>query len=113
LDRIDIHVGVARIEYRELSAKEPAEPSATVRARVVAARRRRSLMQAAGGEPGLTAEAEALLARAALHMALSGRAMKRVAAVARTIAHLSASDEVGPGHLAEALGYRRPDELAL
>jgi len=43
---------------------------------------------------------------------LSGRGRARVARAARSIAALAAADEVGPDHVAEALAYRSPQELA-
>jgi magnesium chelatase family protein len=59
-----------------------------------------------------SAEASALLDRAAERLPLSGRGRARVARVARTIAALADADEVGAEHLAEALSYRSPAELA-
>src|SRR5690242_12624254 len=67
LDRIDLYVDVPSIDVSELRATVGEETSATVRARVAAARRRRQL----GAAMRLTTAAEALLARAARNMSLS------------------------------------------
>jgi magnesium chelatase family protein len=59
-----------------------------------------------------TAEADELLTRAVERLPLSGRGRARVAALARTIAALAGAAEVLPEHVAEALSYRPPKELA-
>jgi predicted ATPase with chaperone activity len=78
-----------------------------VRARVVAARLR--LEQTA---PRRTTAADELLTRAVERLPLSGRGRAKVAGVSRTIAALADSDAVLPEHVAEALAYRAPSELA-
>jgi magnesium chelatase family protein len=106
LDRFDLVVTVPRPRGHEL-AGEPAEPSEAVRERVVAAQER----VRAGGLRRTTA-AEELLTRAVERLPLSGRGRARVARVARTAAALAGSDQVESEHVAEALGYRSPRELA-
>jgi magnesium chelatase family protein len=59
-----------------------------------------------------TPEAGDLLTRAVERLPLSGRGRARVASLARTIAALAAASEVLPEHVAEALSYRPPKELA-
>jgi magnesium chelatase family protein len=106
LDRFDLVVTVPRPRGRELQA--PAgESSELVRARVVAARRR-----LAETPPARSPAADELLARAVERVRLSGRGRAKVAAVACTIAALAEVEVVAPEHIAEALAYRAPPELA-
>ncbi len=131
LDRIDLHVAVSRVSFDELVDVAPeAETSATVRARVEAARTRQAERfsknrAALGGAAGngattnaaipaaavrklcpLDSGALALLESAVTRGALSARAFDRIARVARTIADLAASERIGREHVAEALVYR-------
>jgi magnesium chelatase family protein len=106
LDRFDLVVAVPRPRAAELSGRA-GEPSEAVRARVVAARER---MRA--GALQRTPAAGDLLDRAVERLPLSGRGRVRVARVARTIAALAGSDSVAEEHVAEALAYRSPRELA-
>ena len=106
LDRFDLVVTVPRPRARELEAPR-GEESDAVRARVESARSR------AHGKPlSRTREANELLTRAVERLPLSGRGRARVARVARTAAHLSGADAVEPEHVAEALSFRSPTELA-
>ena len=106
LDRFDLAVAMPRPRAVELAAP-PAEPSAPVRSRVGAARGR--LETAA---PRRTDAASELLSSAVDRLPLSGRGRARVARVARTIAALSGADSVESAHVAEALSYRMPADLA-
>jgi magnesium chelatase family protein len=106
LDRCDLVVSVPRARAHELAAG-PAEASAPVAARVLAAR------AILAGEDGLrrTEAAEELLTKAVERLPLSGRGRSRVGRVARTIAALAGAESVAPEHVAEALSYRSPSEL--
>jgi magnesium chelatase family protein len=106
LDRFDLVVTVPRPRAEELSAG-PSEASAPIRERVRAGRQR-----LAGPSLTRTREADELLDRAVERLPLSGRGRARVARVARTAAALAGSEAVLPEHIAEALAYRSPKELA-
>ena len=106
LDRFDLVVTVPRPRASELQA-DRGEASEVVRARVLTARRRLS-----ESAPARTAAADALLTRAVDRLRLSGRGRAKVASVATTIAALAAAEAVLPEHVAEALAYRAPPDLA-
>ncbi len=106
LDRFDLVVAVPRPRAAELSGVA-GEASEAVRARVVGARGRIR----AGPIPRTSAAGE-LLDRAVERLPLSGRGRTRVARVGRTIAALAESESVAEEHVAEALAYRSPRELA-
>jgi magnesium chelatase family protein len=106
LDRFDLVVAVPRPRASELAAG-PAEPSAVVAQRVRSAR---ELL--ASAPLRRTQDADELLSRAVDKLPLSGRGRARVARAARTIAALAATEEVHTEHVAEALAYRSPPELA-
>jgi magnesium chelatase family protein len=121
LDRIDLHVAVSPVPWRELDGTAGRrESSAAVQARVVAARARQVARLAPLGLRtnaeiplgaleslvGATPDARALLARAVDKLALSARAAHRALRVARTVADLAGDARVGIGALAEAVALR-------
>jgi magnesium chelatase family protein len=108
LDRFDLVVSMPRPRSRELAAA-PGECSADVRGRVVEARARANAAPACRRTP----PAEELLSRAVDRLPLSGRGRARVGRVAETLALLAGADAVLPEHVAEALAYRSPTELAV
>ena len=123
LDRIDLHVEVRPVPYRELADASAGEPSAVLRARVHAARRvqlerlagRRLFCNAQMGAAdvrrlaAIDAAAGQLLERAMQTLALSARAYTRILKVARTIADLAGAEQISAAHVAEAVQYRTLD----
>lgn len=106
LDRFDLVLTMPRPRGDDL-AGPPGETSAVVRERVLAARRRLR-----DGSPARTPPADELLTRAVERLPLSGRGRARVARVAATVAALADAEAVEAAHVAEALSYRTPGELA-
>jgi magnesium chelatase family protein len=120
LDRIDLHVAVKPVPFRELDAPAGEEPSARVRERVMRAREKQAQRFAALGFATnseipasalhdltlATPDARALLGRAVGKFGLSARAAHRVLRVARTIADLAGDARVGTSAMAEAVGMR-------
>jgi magnesium chelatase family protein len=126
LDRIDLHLEVPAVRYRELSGRGAEEPSAAVRERVVRARERQRARLA--GRAGIYANAhmrarevreycrvgagsDALLRTAITRLGLSARAYHRILKIARTLADLEGQEEIGTAHVAEAVQYRSLDRL--
>jgi magnesium chelatase family protein len=123
LDRIDIHIEVPQVQYRELRSGAATEGSNEIRARVLAARDRQNKRLVADRiftnaqmhtrqirtYCELSPEAERLLERAMQQQGLSARAHDRILKVARTIADLEAQPNITVGHIAEAIQYRTLD----
>jgi len=120
LDRIDIQIEVPAVPQDDLFDKADGESSATLQARVEAARQRqltrqdKANAQLAVGEIDVMcapdAQGEALLRQAITRLGLSARAYHRVLKVARTIADLEGSPNIQSKHIAEAVQYRRMDK---
>ena len=124
LDRIDIHIEVPAVKYRELRSATDSEASSSVRQRVIAARKiqierykeEKKIYANAQMPPkllrkhcGISAEGEKLLENAIQKLGLSARAHDRILKVARTIADLDAMLQIEPRHLSEAIQYRTLD----
>lgn len=115
LDRIDLHVHVPPVELRDLTAETAGEPTAAVRARVLAARARLVAESPPTAAPSLAPigrlppDVRALLESAVVRLGLSARAVARVLAVARTIAALEGAPVPTAAHHAEAIAYRSLD----
>jgi magnesium chelatase family protein len=123
LDRIDIHLEVAPVPFRELSDKNSGTTSSQMREQVVTARaaqktRFHSERTTLNGRMTprqirrhckLDAAAESLLKSAMEEMGLSARAHDKILRVARTIADLDASESITSNHLNEAINYRTLD----
>jgi magnesium chelatase family protein len=124
LDRIDIHLEVPAVPYRDLAGMPPEESSAAIRGRVV--RAREIQRERFRNRPGVHANArmaardvrrhcplsppvEGLLREAVTRLALSARAFHRVLKIARTIADLDGSEALAPNHVSEAIQYRSLD----
>lgn len=122
LDRIDIHIRVPRVEYKELTAETKAESSAVIRERVTAARQRQLERFLALGSNiycnaqmnhamlkktcPLTPAAQNILAGFFTAKNLSARSYDRIIKVGRTIADLAGAECIGERHIAEAIQLR-------
>jgi magnesium chelatase family protein len=121
-DRFDLCLELPALPWADLRSPTASESSATVRSRVVRARRRQLDRQGStnGGLEGRALErvcridgaADALLARGVAKFGLSARAVARVLRVARTLADLNDSADIAREHVAEALQLRGPDVAA-
>ncbi len=125
MDRIDIHIDVPAVKFKELRGKnvEPAESSSEVRGRVIRAREIQNKRLGGDGvysnsamSPkqireycGLDTECETLLEKAMQRQGLSARAHDRILKVARTIADLAGSEKIEAGHISEAINFRSLD----
>jgi len=128
LDRIDIHIDVPAVKYKELSSRETGEPSKNIRERVEKARqiqlarfkdsphlfcnarmnskeiRRYCLVDEQGHE---------LLKMAITKLGLSARAYDRILKVSRTIADLEGEEKIKPEYVSEAIQYRSLDRIGV
>ena len=123
LDRIDLHVEVPLVEFRELSSSHQGESSATIRERVIAAReiqakrfKGKSATTNAAMGPRLVkahcqldSTASGYLEHAMEEMNFSARAHDRILKVARTLADLADSESIRPDDILEAIRFRSLD----
>ena len=125
LDRIDIHIDVPAVRFRDLTGEPPpdVEDSSTIRGRVINSRERQRERLASDGifsnaamTPRLIrkycridSESETMLERAMTRLGLSARAYDRILKVSRTIADLEDAAEINSAHVSEAVHYRSLD----
>jgi len=126
LDRIDIHVSVPRLSFREISQTQESESSFKISERVLKARTLQ--LERYSSLPGTRTNADlkedqithfcivdetglALLKAAMERLGLSGRAFHRILKVARTIADLDGAELPRAEHVAEAIQYRSLDRI--
>jgi magnesium chelatase family protein len=124
LDRIDLHIEVPPVKFREISGDRTGETSAQIRGRVIAARERQHARFA--DKPKITCNArmgsrelkafcalndatKELLKMAMAELNFSARAYDRILKVARTIADLAESENIMSEHISEAIQYRSLD----
>jgi magnesium chelatase family protein len=124
LDRIDLHIEVPQVQFREITSDRTGEDSTQIRERVVAARKRQQ--DRFKDRPKITCNARMgtrelkqhcrinaatmeLLKFAMSDFNLSARAYDRILKVARTIADLAGVEEVAGEHISEAIQYRSLD----
>jgi len=123
LDRLDIHIEVPPVPFRELSNQTGGTNSETMKAQVVAAREiqkqrfgkgnlrlnGRMLPSEIRKYCKLESDAESLLKNAMEEMGLSARAHDKILRIGRTIADLEAAENITAAHLSEAINYRTLD----
>ncbi|MGA3083277.1 MAG: YifB family Mg chelatase-like AAA ATPase [Thermodesulfobacteriota bacterium] len=127
LDRIDLHVEVPSVKFKELAGQSDGESSETIRNRVKAARERqksrfsnKSLFCNAQMGPRLikkhcplSPDSQSLLEQAMEYLGLSARAYHRILKISRTIADLENEENISPNHVSEAIQYRNLDRRLL
>ncbi|NJL31246.1 MAG: ATP-binding protein, partial [Phycisphaerales bacterium] len=122
IDRIDIHVEVPAVAYRQLSDAARGTDSQTMRLAVMAARKRQMQRYGEHFKPNsaltgreldklasLDEAGKQLIKSAMSELGLSARAYDKIRRVARTIADLEDCEQVAAHHVAEAISYRLLD----
>jgi magnesium chelatase family protein len=127
LDRIDLHVEVPSVKFKELAGQSDGESSTIIRERVKIARERQKARFASktifcNAQMGprqikkycaLSSDSQNLLEKAMDFLGLSARAYHRILKISRTIADLEASENILPHHVSEAIQYRNLDRRLL
>ncbi|MEW6351188.1 MAG: YifB family Mg chelatase-like AAA ATPase [Thermodesulfobacteriota bacterium] len=123
LDRIDIHLEVPAVQWRDLTGKADGESSQATRGRVNVARkiqlaRLKNTGIFSNAQMGtrhvkhfcpLDHESMSVLEKAVARLGLSARAYHRILKISRTIADLEGAEQISPPHVAEAIQYRTLD----
>jgi magnesium chelatase family protein len=124
LDRIDLHIEVPAVEYRDVASERPEESSMSIRARVAQTRERQQERFAADAKVNCNArmatrqlkqycklgtDSHDLIRVAMSELNLSARAYDRILKVSRTIADLDDKIDISPEHVSEAIQYRTLD----
>jgi magnesium chelatase family protein len=124
LDRIDLHIEVPAVEYRDISSTRTEEPSSAIRERVQRARETQRARFHSDAKVNCNArmgprqikqhcklsdDSQELIRVAMTELNLSARAYDRILKVSRTVADLAASDAITPEHVSEAIQYRTFD----
>ncbi|MEI6077241.1 MAG: ATP-binding protein [Verrucomicrobiota bacterium] len=124
LDRIDLHVEVPQVKFREITSEKIGETSAEIRTRVIAARQQQQTRFTL--KPKITCNArmgpkelkdfcalddntKEMLKMAMTELNFSARAYDRIVKVARTIADLAGAKTISSEHISEAIQYRSLD----
>ena len=124
LDRIDLHIEVPPVKFREITSERTGEMSAQIRERVITARQRQH--ERFRDKPKITCNARMgskelksycaldegtmeLLKFAMTDLNLSARAYDRILKVARTIADLAGTEQIANEHISESIQYRSLD----
>lgn len=122
IDRIDMHVEVPKVPFKQLSGAPTGRTSCDLRAQVITTRKRQTERNGGTLKPNaaltgaeldkwalMNAEAREILRQAMQELGLSARAYDRIRRVARTIADMEGADGLTASHVAEAVQYRLLD----
>ena len=124
LDRIDLHIEVPAVEYRDVASERQEESSTSIRERVGRARQKQQQRFARDSKTNcnarmtmrhlkqhckLTQDSQELIRVAMSELNLSARAYDRILKVSRTIADLDDKIDISPEHVSEAIQYRTFD----